>query len=103
MLNPDAIGEAALIEASRWQRAAFPVFNIKEDDVPEVWMHIAFAPRDGRTIRVKSDEGSTHKARFVAPHWWECGRGFLRMADAVLYNGEQDIMHAEQFDGGTYD
>lgn len=98
MLNsPDAIAERALIAASRWQCEV--ILKQREETVPKVWMHIAFAPRDGRTIRVRSDEGTTHKARFVEPHWWVMGDGAARIADAVLYNGNTDIMLAEQFEG----
>lgn len=62
------------------------------------WLHIAFAPRDGSEVRVKSDEGSTHRARFRAPHWWEMGNGAARIADDILYDGSfGDVWRAVQW------
>lgn len=62
------------------------------------WLHIAFAPKDGRSVRVKSDEGTTHVARFHPPCWWVMGNHAARIADDVLFNGDRDlIMTAVQF------
>lgn len=64
----------------------------------DTWLHIAFAPKDGRRVRVKSDEGTTHVAVFKPPHWWVMGDYAARIADDVLFNGDRDlIMTAVQF------
>lgn len=62
------------------------------------WLHIIFAPRDGRPVRVRTDEGTTCVARFSEPCWWVLGNGAARIADAVLYDGGKDIILAEQFE-----
>lgn len=62
------------------------------------WLHIAFAPKDGRRVRVKSDEGTTHIAVFRAPCWWVMGNGAARIGDDVLFKGDRElIMTAVQF------
>jgi hypothetical protein len=56
------------------------------------WKVIDDAARDGTKRRVKTDNETTHVGGvFKAPHWWDFGNGFMRLADAQLYPGDDLI------------
>lgn len=59
------------------------------------WLHIAFAPKD-REVRIRSDEGTVHLARFQPPHYWVAGPGILRLDDDVLAP-PADVIRAVQY------
>jgi hypothetical protein len=58
------------------------------------WQDIKTAPRDGRKVRIKDDEGHTRRMAFHAPHWWDVGEGRLRIVDGALYAGKEDLCKA---------
>ncbi len=61
------------------------------------WLHIAFAPRDGRKVRVKCECGTVYEAQFREPCWWRFPDRSAQVADAVLYQGDLDLITAYQF------
>lgn len=58
------------------------------------WQDIATAPRDGRRVRIKDDEGQTRRMVFKPPHWWDVGEGQLRIIDGSLYSRENGLCKA---------
>lgn len=66
----------------------------------EVWFHIAFAPRDGSRVRVRSDTGCVvHEAHFVAPYWWvnDTYPNGAVLTDDVIYGTPNVFDSAVQF------
>ena len=64
-----------------------------------VWKPIETAPHD-RPVRIKCDDGTTKRpVTFRLPYWWCVPSGEIRIADAALYTGEDDIMKATHWQG----
>lgn len=58
---------------------------------PMAFMPIASAPRDGRVVTIKDDEGNTRKMQFTAPFWWTTARpqGALRILDPHTWSNHE--------------
>ena len=58
------------------------------------WHDISTAPRDGRVVLIKDDEGCERRMSFRESHWWDVGEGRLRIVDGSLYDKDDDMCRA---------
>lgn len=58
------------------------------------WHDISTAPRDGRVVRIKDDEGFERRMAFREPHWWDVGQGRLRIVDGSLCDKDDNMCRA---------
>lgn len=68
-MTRDHAGEIALLEVSRYQLETFRrMMEGRMDN--SAWLHIAFAPKDGSWVRVKSDTGFVYEANYRNGFWF---------------------------------